>query len=367
MRRDTRLSVLSVLVGLLLPIGAARAATQGGGEAKDTAPSGPPAMNQRIVAARVDGDVIFVDEVDLALAVATRGRQVSRESVVRLKAEVLQRIIERRLIEHYLVTAGYAAEQADVDREAARMLEKLKARGQSLDSWLKNSKLTSEQLRQRLEWRLAWKVGFPRYIEEHRGEERLKQYFDQHRTELDGTRIRVRHILLRVDTPRDRAAIGRAIEKARRIRAEIVSGAIDFAAAARRDSDGPSRRDGGDLGFFPRHGVMVDAFAEAAFSLDDQEISEPVVTPFGVHLIQRIETRHGDKSFDEVRKTLKPADRKRMYDDIDRQLYAELIDRLKKKSRIEFSGKSPYLDPQTRKLVVPGKDGADAGGETNAS
>lgn len=63
----------------------------------------------------------------------------------------------------------------------------------------------------------------------------------------------------------------------------------DFAAVAREVStDASTAGTGGDLGWFPR-GVMVDAFEEAAFSLDVGQVSEPVQTQFGWHIIKVLE------------------------------------------------------------------------------
>ena len=58
-----------------------------------------------------------------------------------------------------------------------------------------------------------------------------------------------------------------------------------FAATAERDSTCPSKARGGDLGTFPRVGAMVEPFAKAAFELQPYQISNPVETQFGVHLI----------------------------------------------------------------------------------
>lgn len=60
----------------------------------------------------------------------------------------------------------------------------------------------------------------------------------------------------------------------------------DFAELAKKFSQCPSARAGGDLGSFGR-GRMVPSFDEAVFGLSVGDVSEPVRTQFGYHLIQR--------------------------------------------------------------------------------
>ncbi|MCM2282368.1 MAG: peptidyl-prolyl cis-trans isomerase [Bdellovibrionaceae bacterium] len=67
---------------------------------------------------------------------------------------------------------------------------------------------------------------------------------------------------------------------------KIKEGA-DFADLAQKFSSCPSKARGGDLGTFGR-GRMVEAFETAAFALQPGEVSEPVRTRFGYHLIQRL-------------------------------------------------------------------------------
>lgn len=62
----------------------------------------------------------------------------------------------------------------------------------------------------------------------------------------------------------------------------------NFKELAAKFSKCPSAKQGGDLGFFGR-GRMVEEFEEAAFALKPGEISKPVRTPFGYHLIKRTE------------------------------------------------------------------------------
>lgn len=73
-------------------------------------------------------------------------------------------------------------------------------------------------------------------------------------------------------------------EEAKQMRAEINSGA-DFAEMAEKHSIGPSASSGGDLGFFDRQRMMPE-FAEVAFALEVGELSKPVKTEFGWHIIK---------------------------------------------------------------------------------
>jgi parvulin-like peptidyl-prolyl isomerase len=92
-----------------------------------------------------------------------------------------------------------------------------------------------------------------------------------------------------------------ALAKAQEIRKKIAAGE-DFAALAKTESDdaqtGPK---GGDLGTF-RHSQMVPEFEQAAFSMAVGQVSEPVKSKFGYHII-KVE-QHETKTFQEVRPEL---------------------------------------------------------------
>ncbi len=74
------------------------------------------------------------------------------------------------------------------------------------------------------------------------------------------------------------------------IRKEIVDGKKDFYQAAREYSKCPSGRNGGDLGWFGK-GMMVQEFEKVAFSTPEGQVSQPVKTQFGWHIIKVIGRR----------------------------------------------------------------------------
>jgi peptidyl-prolyl cis-trans isomerase D len=115
-------------------------------------------------------------------------------------------------------------------------------------------------------------------------DDEVRRHFEANRDRFqrpEQARFTIAYLPLQIDEADRRATLQRAGE----LRQELVDGA-DFAAVAQRESRDPgSAQAGGDLGTFAR-GQMVAPFDSAAFSLPIGEISEPVVTQFGVHLIQ---------------------------------------------------------------------------------
>jgi peptidyl-prolyl cis-trans isomerase D len=117
-------------------------------------------------------------------------------------------------------------------------------------------------------------------------EEQLAQYYDEHKEEFyQEEQVRARHILLKLPAEAEAHEEARVRAEAEAIRQRIEAGE-DFAAIAQQSSQDPaSAAQGGDLGFFKR-GVMVKAFEEVAFALQPGDVSAPVRTDFGYHLIK---------------------------------------------------------------------------------
>jgi peptidyl-prolyl cis-trans isomerase SurA len=109
------------------------------------------------------------------------------------------------------------------------------------------------------------------------------------------------HILLRTGPELSQAA---ALAKLADIRQRIVSGKTDFATAARENSQDGSAPQGGDLGW-ASPGMFVPEFEEVMNRLNDGQVSSPVVSRFGVHLIQLVERRRADLSAREVRELVR--------------------------------------------------------------
>src|SRR4029079_265396 len=90
----------------------------------------------------------------------------------------------------------------------------------------------------------------------------IRQFFEMHREEFDGTEIRASQIFLKLKYPTNEAERKQALDKLGQIRAEITSGKTSFADAARQHSESPSREMGGDVGFFGFRGKMPRDFTK---------------------------------------------------------------------------------------------------------
>lgn len=156
-------------------------------------------------------------------------------------------------------------------------------------------------------------------------ETRLRELYEAEKERLAGDeQLRARHILIELPEDAGAAAEAAARDRARAIHQQLQEGA-DFAELARAESDDPgSAAQGGDLGFFSR-GFMVPEFEAAAFALEPGQISEPVRTPFGFHIIEVTDVRAKEvPGFEEMRDELY---RRATQDEAEQRFY-DIADRL---------------------------------------
>jgi peptidyl-prolyl cis-trans isomerase D len=150
----------------------------------------------------------------------------------------------------------------------------------------KSIKVSDAEARQRLA-----DPAFAKKAEDH-----FKAYEKDYSQEEE---VRAQHILVQFK-PGDAAAEKAALDKAVSLRAK--AGKDDFGKLAKANSDDTgSKAKSGDLGFFG-HGKMVKEFEDVAFTMKVGEISQPVKSPFGYHIIKLNERKEAKKAdFDAVK------------------------------------------------------------------
>lgn len=232
------------------------------------------APGQDPVVAKVNGEEIRLSEVRSAQAqLPEQYREAPFEMVFQ---PLLDQMIDRKL-------AAAEARKQNMQTDPLVKRQLAAAEDSVLQSALWNQKieaaLTEEKVRARYASEVAGKPG--------------------------QAEVHARHILVKTEA------------EAKEVRAALQKGG-DFAKLAGEKSIDPTP--GGDLGFFPR-GVMVPEFTEAAFKLNAGELSEPVQTKFGWHVIRLEAKRDGappsyEESAEELRmnmaREIVGAERKRM-------------------------------------------------------
>lgn len=291
-----------------------------------------------VVAATVDGQPILLSEVARRVNKAARGRKIEPEARRLLEAQALEQLIKRRLILRYLQRQGKAASQQDIALGVEQAQQQLQQRQSSLPEFLKQAGLTESEFRRQLAWQIGWKA----YLESLLTEANLKRFFERHHQQFDGTLVKVAHILFKVSAA-EPAAWDEIMQKAESVAQEIRSGSLDFAQAVAQHSQAPSKGQQGDLGFISRHEPMPESFSQAAFALEVGEISEPVRSPFGIHLIRCTEVKPGQKRWQEVRGPLELA--------VTRYLFDWVADQERKQADVKFTGQAPHFKPGSDELA----------------
>lgn len=161
----------------------------------------------------------------------------------------------------------------------------------------------------------------------------VQKYYDEHKSEFES--VKARHILVRSgaampgEQPDAKLLTDeQAKAKIEKIRERLVKGE-DFATVAKAESDDKgSAAQGGDLGSFRRNQGLVKPFEDAAFSLKEGEISQPVKTEFGYHIIQVQQKTAGslESSRKDIENRLAPQKMEQMMSELKKSNPAKLDD-----------------------------------------
>ena len=153
-------------------------------------------------------------------------------------------------------------------------------------------------------------------------EEEIKDFYEKNKAKFKKQeQVNASHIL--VDTE----------SKCNEIEQELKNDKLNFAEAAKKYSKCPSKEKDGNLGFFVR-GKMVPAFENAAFNMEIDEISNPVKTQFGYHLIKILDKKPAsESSFEEVKDSIKS----QLISLKQQKAYLSKVDDLKKKYEVKIT------------------------------
>lgn len=241
------------------------------------------------------------------------------------RKEIMAHLIENVLIDQYLTAIKVEVEGKDVDALINELKAELVAAKKDYPKELEAMMLTEAEFRAEVTSQMKWE----KFVKQQGTDAELKKLFETSPDVFDGTMVRARHVLMTPGT--DEAKQKDAAQKLRGIKQVVEQEAAKaiaalpatadalqkeqtraakteelFSAYAKEYSSCPSKKDGGDLNFFPRAGAMVEPFAKAAFALKPFEMSDVIQTEFGYHLILTTARRQGTpKKFDDVKEDVR--------------------------------------------------------------
>ena len=235
-----------------------------------------------------------------------------------------------------------AAEQRGMtvtDLELHQALDDIKSRNRfasddELSAALAAEGLTLEQYRQQLrrEILIAKLVNRDVRMQVVVSDEELQRYYAEHPDEFSlPQRVKLRQLFLSAPAAADPQMHASQRTKAEELLEQLRSGA-DFAQLARRYSDGPEAKEGGELGWFAQ-GSLMPALDGTAFTLPEGQLSDLLESPMGWHILQ-VEQREGRQSrpFEQIKESL----RDRLQEQKMRQRYEEWFLELRQNAYVDI-------------------------------
>lgn len=248
------------------------------------------AADAKTVVVTVNGEPITAGDVEFF----GFSRGLSPEEQAVQGKRLTERLIERQLVRGFLASKNIAADEETLNLQIHEMEELVRRRGEQPPALFKKLGLTTDRIKSEIGLSIAWKA----YIVKTTSPEEIRKVFTENRAEYDGTRVRLRQIFRKAMEEGTRKEAETLLTKARK---EVESKAMTFEGAVNAYSQAPSAQNGGDLNWISRRGQIPDVLTEAAWKLAPGEIAGPLVSPYGVHLIQVTDRVPGQLSVEDAR------------------------------------------------------------------
>lgn len=249
------------------------------------------------VVATVNGEKVSRKDFDRRINVIRRmNQEVTRSTEIMVVKQLAMKVLLKQFVKEQNIDVN--------DNEVQGEMEKIRY---FLKSNQNNSEKPLEEILEaqgssisELEDEVRRTLALSKYLDTVVSDDEKRSYFDANKSAFNGEKVKASHVLIDTTKLETDAELEKARQKIEEIKKEIDNGA-DFAEMARKYSTCPSSENGGDIGFFQRKGSIVEEFAIVAFSMEVGEISEPVKTQFGYHIIKVTDKEEGkDINYEDV-------------------------------------------------------------------
>jgi len=235
-----------------------------------------------------------IDADRLHLYMLTQG--IPEQEWAQYEKLFLEQLIDRTLIRQFLDSRKVTAPKATLERQLA-IIEKMLKNVESPEELLKKLGMTRKDLQRELSLPLAWR----RYVQQIITEQEIAGYFQKHKRKLDGTQRQARQIFIKLPKDATTQQVSETLNQLTELKNRIERKELSFSEAARKHSQSPSAKQGGDLGTFAFTGQMPAEIAKQVFQTEVNQISQPFRSQFGVHLIYVEKEIPGQLSLEDAR------------------------------------------------------------------
>ena len=249
------------------------------------------------VVATVNGEEIFRKELDLRLGVYKRMNQEVTRAV---QIDVISRLAMKVLLNQFIEGQNIVVSDGEMQGRLEQIKYYLRSNPNDSEKSLGEILETQGSNIGELEGEIRRTLALSKYLDQRVGDDEKSSYFESNIGVFNGEKVKLSHILIDTTKLKTDAELKTAKQKIEEVKKEIDNGA-DFAETAREYSTCSSAKDGGDIGFYKKNGSLVEELDEVAFSMKVGEISEPVKTQFGYHIIKVTGKVEGkDVSYEDV-------------------------------------------------------------------
>ncbi len=255
------------------------------------------AETENDVIATVNGEKIIRKDFDRRMNVIKRMNQdVTRATQLQVVNQLTKKVLLKQFVEGQNIDVSVEEVQGELEKIKYFLKSNPNNSEKSLEEVLETQGSNISELKDEIRRTLA----LSKYLDERVSDDEKNSYFEANKNVFNGEKAKASHILISTTGLKTDAELEEAKQKIEEVKKEIDNGA-DFADMAKKYSTCPSAENGGDIGFFQRKGSLVEEFAEVAFSMEIGEISEPVKTQFGYHIIKVTDKEEGeDVSYEDV-------------------------------------------------------------------
>lgn len=279
------------------------------------------------VIATVNNEKIIRNDLDKILE--RFKNHVNPAAITSMEQQITDQLVTQCLLRQFVGEKKITVSAEVVDKEIAKMRDNIKNNPSTKDRTLEQFLEFQGSNIDELKTAINMSAAIENYVSKDVDDKKMEEYFIKNISKFNGETATASHILVDTKGKTVQEELDKARAKIESIKKELDEGA-DFAELAKKYSDCPTGKTGGELGTFPRHGAMVEDFAKAAFATEVGKVSDPVKTEFGYHLIKvTAKTPPKDVSFSQVK------------DKVREELVAlemnNLINNLREKAKIEIT------------------------------